>query len=41
MLPILKLLRINVGTDSISFGRLKKELKDDEFHKILKNKLIG
>lgn len=35
------LLRINVGNDSVSFGRLKKELKDDGFHEMLKNKLIS
>lgn len=35
------LVRVNVGTDSINFSRSKKELKDDDFHRMIKNRLIG
>ena len=34
------LLRVTIGKDSEKYSKLKKELKDNEFHKIIKDDLL-
>ena len=34
------ILRIAVGNDSKKYSRLKKELQDNEFHKVIRGDLL-
>jgi response regulator RpfG family c-di-GMP phosphodiesterase len=37
---VLPILRITVGNDSKKYSRLKKELQDNEFHKVIRGDLL-
>ena len=37
---VMPILRITVGNDSKKYSRLKKELQDNEFHKVIRGDLL-